>query len=91
MFSFGQILSAIGGRLGEAAALIHGDEVVSWADDDRRTNALASAFLAAGAQSGDRVAHLMRNSPAYLLTTGAAFKARMVLMNGRQSNPVPRH
>ena len=81
MFSFGQILSAIGGRLGEAPALIHGDEVVSWADYDRRTDALAGAFLSAGAGPGDRVAHLMRNSPAYLLTTGAAFKARMVHVN----------
>lgn len=81
MFTFGQILSALGGSLGEKPALIHGDEVVDWASFDRRTNALASAFLAAGAQPGDRVAHLMRNSPAYLLTTGAAFKARMVHVN----------
>ena len=81
MFSFGQILSALGGSLGEAPALIHGDEVVDWASFNRRTNALANAFLAAGAQPGDRVAHLMRNSPAYLLTTGAAFKARMVHVN----------
>lgn len=81
MFSFGQILSALGSSLGEAPALIHGDEVVDWATFDRRTNALAHAFLAAGAEPGDRVAHLMRNSPAYLLTTGAAFKARMVHVN----------
>ena len=81
MFSFGQILSALGGSLGEAPALIHGDEVVDWASYDRRTNALANAFLAAGTEPGDRVAHLMRNSPAYLLTTGAAFKARMVHVN----------
>ena len=81
MFSFGQILSALGGSLGEAPALIHGDEVVDWASFDRRTNALANAFLAAGAEPGDRVAHLMRNSPAYLLTTGAAFKARLVHVN----------
>jgi 3-oxocholest-4-en-26-oate---CoA ligase len=81
MFSFGRILSALGGRLGETPALIHGDEVVDWASFDRRTNALARAFQSAGAQPGDRVAHLMRNSPAYLLTTGAAFKARMVHVN----------
>jgi fatty-acyl-CoA synthase len=81
MFSFGQILTALGGRLGGSPALIHGDEVVDWATFDRKTNALARAFAAAGAQPGDRVAHLMRNSPAYLLTTGAAFKARMVHVN----------
>ncbi len=81
MVSFGRILSALGGRLGSEPALVHGDEVVDWASFDRRTNALARAFQAAGAQVGDRVAHLMRNSPAYLLTTGAAFKARMVHVN----------
>ncbi|MGL6044806.1 MAG: AMP-binding protein, partial [Sandaracinobacteroides sp.] len=68
-------------RLGSAPALIHGDEVVTWASFDARTNALANAFLASGAVPGDRVAHLMRNSPAYLLTTGGAFKARMVHVN----------
>jgi fatty-acyl-CoA synthase len=81
MFSFGQILSALGGQLGDAPALIHGDQVVDWATFDRRTNSLARAFAAAGAEPGARVAHLMRNSPAYLLTTAAAFKARMVHVN----------
>ena len=81
MFSFGQILTALAETKGEAPALIHGDEVIDWNAYAARTNALANAFLAAGAQPGDRVAHLMRNSPAYLLTTGAAFKARMVHVN----------
>ncbi|MFN3370741.1 MAG: AMP-binding protein [Sphingomonadaceae bacterium] len=81
MFSFGAVLSAIGDRLGSDPALVHGDEVVDWATFARRTDSLAAAFLAAGATAGDRVAHLMRNSPAYLLTTGAAFKARMAHVN----------
>jgi acyl-CoA synthetase (AMP-forming)/AMP-acid ligase II len=81
MLSFGQVMSALGGCLGDAPALVHGEEVVDWATFDRRTNALAHAFLAAGAAPGDRVAHLMRNSPAYLTTTVAAFKARMVHVN----------
>ena len=80
--SFGSIYA----RLREAVdparpALIHGDRTISWGDYDRRTSSLAAAFLAAGAVPGDRVAHLMRNSPAYLETTGAAFKARMVHVN----------
>jgi acyl-CoA synthetase (AMP-forming)/AMP-acid ligase II len=81
MFSFGQVLEALGDRLGDAPALIHGDEVVDWARFHRQTDALAAAFLEAGAVAGDKVAHLMRNSPAYLLTTGAAFKARLVHVN----------
>ncbi|MFQ3594980.1 MAG: AMP-binding protein [Sphingomonadaceae bacterium] len=81
MWTFGEVLSALGGRLGDAPALIHGDTVIDWATYDRMTNALAHAFLAAGAGPDSKVAHLMRNSPAYLLTTGAAFKARMVHVN----------
>ncbi len=81
MFSFGQVLSAVGDRLGADPALIHGDEVVDWATFARRTDALGAAFLAAGAAPGDKVAHLMRNSPAYLITAVASFKARMVHVN----------
>lgn len=81
MLSFGELLKTLGPRLGDAPALIHGEERLDWASFDRKTNALAAAFLAAGARPGDRVAHLMRNSPAYLLTTVAAFKARMVHVN----------
>ncbi len=81
MFSFGQVMTALGDRLGNAPALIHGDTVVDWASLSRRTDALAAAFIAAGAQPGDKVAHLMRNSPAYLTTTVAAFKSRLVHVN----------
>lgn len=81
MFSFGQILVALGDSLGDRPALIHGDQIVSWAEYNRQTNALGQAFLDAGAVAGDRVAHLMRNSPAYMLTAGACFKARLVHVN----------
>ncbi len=62
-------------------ATIHGDAVTSWREFDRRTSALAAACHAAGAVPGDRIAHLMRNSPAYLETTVAGFKARLVHVN----------
>lgn len=81
MFSFGQILASLGSSLGDRPALIHGDQIISWAEFDRQTNALAHAFLSAGAVAGDRVAHLMRNSPAYTQTMGATFKARLVHVN----------
>jgi fatty-acyl-CoA synthase len=81
MLSFGQVMAALGGRLGSAPALIHGEEAIDWATFDRQTNALARAFLEAGAAPGDRLAHLMRNSPAYLTTTVAGFKARLAHVN----------
>ena len=81
MMTYGNILQALGGSLGSAPALIHGDTVVDWETFSRRTDALAHAFAAAGAMPGDKVAHLMRNSPAYLTTTAAAFKARLTHVN----------
>ncbi len=81
-FSFGAIAARIGDAVdGESPAILAGDRVITWKEFDRRTDALAAAMLAAGAVPGDKVAHLMRNSPAYLETTWAAFKARMVHVN----------
>src|SRR3546814_11249119 len=74
-------------------ALIHGDLVRGWGEFDRRPDALAAAFAAA-TRPGDKVAHLMRNGPAYLATPWAAFKARLVHVNvnyrstGRQPHSI---
>ena len=80
--SFGAIFSAIGTAIDpDLPATVHGDAVTSWRDFDARTSAIAAAAIAAGAVPGDRIAHLMRNSPAYLETTIAGFKARLVHVN----------
>jgi len=80
--SFGRIFEAMATAVDpDLPALIHGEHITSWRDFDRRTAALAAAFHAAGAVPGDRIAHLMRNSPAYLETTIAGFKARLVHVN----------
>ena len=81
-YSFGEIFTALGGAVNPALpALIHGDQTTSWSDFDRRTDTLAATLLASGVTTGDKVAHLMRNSPAYLETTVAGFKARLVHVN----------
>ncbi|KAB7648340.1 AMP-binding protein [Polymorphobacter fuscus] len=80
--SFGMIFESIATVVEpDRPATIHGDTVTSWRDFDRRTDAIAAATHAAGAVPGDRIAHLMRNSPAYLETTAAGFKARLVHVN----------
>jgi acyl-CoA synthetase (AMP-forming)/AMP-acid ligase II len=80
--SFGAIFESIGTAIDpDLPATIHGDRVTTWREFDRRTDALAAATHAAGAVPGDRIAHLMRNSPAYLETTVAGFKARLVHVN----------
>lgn len=81
-FSFGAIFAAGSSQVDPARpALIHGDRTIRWGDFHRRTESLAAHMLASGAQPGDRLAHLMRNSPAYLETTVAGFKARLVHVN----------
>ncbi len=81
-WSFGAIFAALGKAVPpDRPATIHGDRVTTWSEFDRRTDALAAAFHAAGAVPGDKLAHLMRNSPAYLETTVAGFKARLVHVN----------
>ena len=80
--SFGMIFEKIATAIDpDQPATIHGDRVTSWRDFDRRSTAIAAAAHAAGAVPGDRIAHLMRNSPAYLETTVAGFKARLVHVN----------
>lgn len=65
----------------ERAAHICGDRVVTWADFDRRANALAEDLIAAGLGHQSKVAAYLHNGPEYLETYGAAFKAAMVPVN----------
>ena len=84
-WSFGRVFSAVASAVPpDAPALIHGDRIIDWGALENRTNALAQAFIAAGAAPGEKLAHLMRNSPAYLETTIAGFKARL-----QNSSPWP--
>jgi fatty-acyl-CoA synthase len=80
--SYGHIFTNLMSVVDPAApATIHGDHVTSWGEFDRHTDAIAAATHAAGAVPGDRIAHLMRNSPAYFETTVAGFKARLIHVN----------
>jgi 3-oxocholest-4-en-26-oate---CoA ligase len=81
-WNYGDVLDAAAKAVEpESLALIHGARRINWAAFDQRSNALARAFLAAGAQPHDKVAHFMRNSPAYCETSAACFKARLVHVN----------
>ena len=82
LFSFGAIFDAVARGIDpQRPALVHGDARLSWGELNQRSESLAAAFLQAGAAAGDRVAHLMRNSPAYSETLVATFRARMVHVN----------
>ena len=80
--SLGAVFEAVVAAIpSKDAALVHGDATTTWGDFAQRTAALAAAFIAAGAVPGDKVAHLMRNGPAYAETTVAALRARLVHVN----------
>lgn len=82
IWSLGRVFSRIAEAVPpDSVALIHGERTISWGEFERRTNALARAMADAGAGPGDKLAHLMRNSPAYLETSVAGYKARLTHVN----------
>lgn len=81
-WNFGDLLDATAANVpGDRPALIRGDRIITWADFDARTNRLARAMLAAGLETGARVAILARNIPEYVEIAAAAFKARLSSVN----------
>ena len=84
---YGDIFDAVGGIMpGSADALIHvepatdeaaaTDQVITWNTLRAQSNRLARASRDAGLLPGDKVAHYLRNVPAYLTTFVACSKAR---------------
>lgn len=65
----------------DRAALIHGDEVITYKELIRRTSGMASWLLEQGLPAGAHVGHYMRNSNAYLETTTAAGLVGMAHVN----------
>ena len=85
-WNIGDIFSAIGPVLGEEPALVHASadgtsRVLTWSEVDRRTNALARAFVDAGCRPGDKVAIYSYNRPEWLEAVAACMKARLVPVN----------
>ena len=65
----------------ERPAIVRGDEVRSWAQFERRAEAVARHLVGAGLRPGSRVAQYMVNSIEFLESVFAAFKAAMVPVN----------
>jgi acyl-CoA synthetase (AMP-forming)/AMP-acid ligase II len=76
----GRMLETTARRFPEHLAVCWGDRVLTYADLDRRTNALAHGLASLGVQRGDRVAVLMRNRPELLEAMYACFKAGYCLV-----------
>jgi fatty-acyl-CoA synthase len=81
-WNFGDILDAIAPVLDpDSPALIHGERTISWGETTVRSNNLARAMRARGAETGDKVAFYMRNRPEYVETLAACFKGRLTHVN----------
>jgi fatty-acyl-CoA synthase len=81
-WNFGDIIDGVSAVLPQdAPALIHGERVIAWGEATARSNRLARALIALGAEPGDKVAFYMHNRPEYTETLAACFKARLVHVN----------
>ena len=80
--SYGDVFDATAEAVSpDDPAIYCDDEIVSWGEFDRASNALARALREAGLQSGAKIAQYMRNSPEYLIGFVAGFKARLAPVN----------
>ena len=81
-WNFADLWETIAANLGDALAQQQGDRQISWTETNRRANGVARALLAApGVAEQDKVAHYLYNSPEYLESTFAAFKAGYATVN----------
>jgi fatty-acyl-CoA synthase len=80
-WTFADVWEAIAAAQPDRPAQIQGDRVLTWADFDRRANALAAELIAAGLDRQAKVAAYLYNGPEYLETYFAAFKAGFAPVN----------
>ncbi len=80
-WNFADIYERVAAAVPDRPAQIHGELVQTWAELDRRTNALAADLLDAALGEQAKVAAYLMNGPEYLETYIAAFKAGLVPVN----------
>jgi fatty-acyl-CoA synthase len=80
-WNFADAWEIVAATVGDRPCQICGDRVTTWAQFDRRANALASHLLGAGLGRQAKVAAYLYNGVEYLEVYYAAFKASMVPVN----------
>jgi 3-oxocholest-4-en-26-oate---CoA ligase len=80
-WNFADVYEAVAARVPDRPCLIQGDRSLTWAEVDRRADALAADLLRAGLGEQAKVAAYLYNAPEYLETYFAAFKAGLVPVN----------
>ncbi|MCU1401131.1 MAG: fatty-acid--CoA ligase [Acidimicrobiales bacterium] len=78
---FATVWESIADRLGDQAAIVHGDVRRSWTEYDERSARIAAAFVAAGLGPSSKIGLYMYNGNEYLEAQYAGFKMRGVPIN----------
>ena len=80
-WNFADLWETIARRIPDALALQQGNRTISWTEMNRRANGVASALLTPDTAEQDKVAQYLYNSPEYLESIFAAFKAGQAVVN----------
>ena len=80
-WNIADIFEEIADALPESLALAHGDVAVSWSEMNQRANGVAQQLLDSGLVEQDKVAQYLYNSPHYIESVLASFKAGMAIVN----------
>ncbi|HEX5376966.1 MAG TPA: AMP-binding protein [Phenylobacterium sp.] len=80
-WTFADVWEAIAAKAPGRPAVVQGDRVVTWGQFDARADALAAHLIARGVTHEAKVAAYLYNSPEYLETYFAAFKAGVAPIN----------
>ncbi len=80
-WNFADVYEAVAARAPDHPCQIQGERVITWAEFDRRANALAADLLDAGLTHQSKVAAYLYNGPEYLETYVAAFKGGFAPVN----------
>jgi len=80
-WNYAELWERIADKFGDSPAQIHGDRHITWTEFDHRADGLARFLLESDAVHQDKVAIYLYNSPEYLETTFACYKAGLVPVN----------
>lgn len=80
-WNFGEAWEVVARVRGEQAAIVQGDRSVSWASFERRAGGVAATLQSAGLQAQAKVAQYLYNSPEYLESMFASYKAGLAPVN----------
>jgi acyl-CoA synthetase (AMP-forming)/AMP-acid ligase II len=80
-WNFAEIWEVCARNVPDAPAQVQGDRTVSWAEFNSRADGVAAFLLAAGVEHQDKVGQYLYNSPEYMESQFACFKAGLVPVN----------